>query len=271
MMYDMSMVSEEAEAPARPPTLVDFAFSVLRDQIIRGDLAPGTQLRLQKHASLLGVSSIPLREALQRLEQAGLVRWTPHYGASVTEASIADMEDTYRVRIALEVLAIREAARSFSTDDEAAAKRWFDQYRRASSSGDTDAAREAHAQFHRALYRPAESQWLDRLIPQLWANSERYRLLALKGLGTVEQRAREHQRLLEACRSNRPDAAEEALRHHFELTQQVIRKRLAMEGTIVADDSSRVKRRAARRKGDASSGSSDVAVAASRASADAPR
>src|SRR5688572_27797755 len=101
MMYHMSIRERSTRLPNRPPTLVDFAFATLRDEIIRGDLEPGSPLRLRDHADRLGISPIPVREALQRLEQAGLIVWKPHLGASVAEASVADMEDTYRVRIAL--------------------------------------------------------------------------------------------------------------------------------------------------------------------------
>jgi len=212
--------------PSRPGSLVDFAFATLRGEIIRGELEAGTPLRLREHAARIGISPIPMREAMQRLENAGLVARTLHHGVEVTELSIEDMEDTYRVRIALEVLAIREAAANFNEEDDRLTSAWCDEYARVSELGDTDAVREAHSAFHLALYRPAESPWLQRLIPQLSANAERYRLLALQEFGTVEKRVREHRQLHDVCRTRRPDAAEQALRRHFERTQRAIRKRL---------------------------------------------
>jgi DNA-binding GntR family transcriptional regulator len=167
-----------------------------------------------------------MREALQRLEKAGLIVWTPHRGARVADASIADMEDTYRVRLALETLAIREAAQRFNAADEDAAKQEFETYAEASKAGDADRARSAHTAFHLALYRPASSPWIDRLVPQLWDSAERYRRMALQGLGTLDERIQEHRRLLDTCRANDADAAVHALQLHFERTQEVIRDRL---------------------------------------------
>jgi DNA-binding GntR family transcriptional regulator len=210
----------------RPRSLVDFAFATLRDEIVRGELPPGSPLRLRDHAGRLGISPIPMREALQRLEKAGLIVWTPHRGARVAEASIADMEDTYRVRLALESLAIREAAQLFDDADENAARREFETYAEASKAGDADRARAAHAAFHLALYRPAASPWVDRLVPQLWDSAERYRRMALQGLGTLDERIQEHRRLLDTCRANDANAAVHALELHFERTQRVIRDRL---------------------------------------------
>jgi DNA-binding GntR family transcriptional regulator len=221
----MSRNLNDAEL-SRPRTLVDFAFATLRDEIVRGELPPGSPLRLRDHAGRLGISPIPMREALQRLEKAGLIVWTPHRGARVAEASIADMEDTYRVRLALESLAIREAALRFGDADEDAAKRLFETYAEASKTGDADRARSAHAAFHLALYRPAASPWIDRLVPQLWDSAERYRRMALQGLGTLDERLQEHRGLLDTCRANDADAAVHALELHFERTQGVIRDRL---------------------------------------------
>jgi DNA-binding GntR family transcriptional regulator len=217
------------DEPLHPPTLVDFAVSKLRDEIISGELQPGTALPFRDHAARLGISPIPMREALQRLEQAGLVIWRPHRGARVAEASIQDMEDTYRVRLALEVMAIKEAAKHFGADDEAVARQAFREYADAARAGDTGASRAAHAAFHLALYRPANSGWIDRMVPQLWDNAERYRRMALQGLG-IDQRISEHRRLLDVCRSNDSDAAGKALQEHFEHTQQVLRDRLGNAG-----------------------------------------
>jgi DNA-binding GntR family transcriptional regulator len=219
--------------PPRPSSLVDFALETLREEIIRGDLEPGSSLRLRDHAKRLGISPVPLREALHRLEQAGLVVWTRNQGVRVAAASIADMEDTYRVRIALEVLAIRESSARFSENDDKTARYWLQQYATSTAGDDPATARAAHAEFHLALYRPAGSPWLERLIPQLSASSERYRRMALGGLGPVEIRTREHRRLLTACRAHRPDDAEQALRRHFELTQQVIRERLNLRALSI--------------------------------------
>ena len=84
----------------------------------------------------------------------------------------------------------------------AALARHVDGYRR----DDAPAAWAAHTEFHFALYRAAGSRWLLRLITPLWESSERYRLASLPRGRSLDERRREHERILEACITRDPDA-----------------------------------------------------------------
>jgi DNA-binding GntR family transcriptional regulator len=77
------------------------------------------------------MSPMPIREAVRRLDTAGLVENIPHRGARVTELSINDLEEVYEVRLALEVLAIRHAASRFTAREEATARQRLDAMGRA--------------------------------------------------------------------------------------------------------------------------------------------
>src|ERR1700759_4944316 len=94
-------------------TLAERAFGTLHTAIITGRLRPGARLPIEELAELLQMSPMPIREALRRLDAAGLVDNVPHRGARVTELSINDLEEVYEARLALETLAIRRAAERF--------------------------------------------------------------------------------------------------------------------------------------------------------------
>jgi DNA-binding GntR family transcriptional regulator len=103
----------------RSETLVD----ALREGILTGRYAPGTRLVQDDLAAAFGVSRIPLREALRRLEGEGLVLISPNRGAVVRPLAPKDIVDLYDLRIALESLALRRAAERFADVRESTRKR----------------------------------------------------------------------------------------------------------------------------------------------------
>ncbi|MDE2571858.1 MAG: GntR family transcriptional regulator, partial [bacterium] len=83
-------------------TLGDQVYEAMRRWILDGTLAPGTPLRIRQLAASLGTSTMPVREAIQRLEENGLVVTRPHKGAVVAGLSVRELRDFYGVRIVLE-------------------------------------------------------------------------------------------------------------------------------------------------------------------------
>src|ERR1700722_3202200 len=102
-------------------TLAEKAFETLHQAIITGLLRPGTRLPIEELAEVLEMSPMPIREAVRRLDGAGLVENIPHRGARVTELSVPDLTEVYEARLALEMLAIRHAAERFEPRHEAVA------------------------------------------------------------------------------------------------------------------------------------------------------
>jgi DNA-binding GntR family transcriptional regulator len=86
-------------------TLADRAFVALHDAILTGQLEPGERLPIEALGGVLGMSAMPIREALRRLDAAGLVENVPHRGARVTELSLGDLAEIFEARLALEPLA----------------------------------------------------------------------------------------------------------------------------------------------------------------------
>jgi DNA-binding GntR family transcriptional regulator len=197
-------------------TLAEKAFDTLHSAIITGRLRPGTRLPIEELAELLEMSPMPIREAVRRLDAAGLVENIPHRGARVTELSIKDLAEVYEARLALETLAIRRAAERFEPSHALDARRCLDQLAALADEASA-AASEAHTRFHFALYDAAGSAWLLRLILPVWETSERYCLEA-PAVRRLAQRADEHEEILAACEARDGDRAATALHDHLAVT-----------------------------------------------------
>jgi DNA-binding GntR family transcriptional regulator len=196
-------------------TLAEHAAAELHQLILSGELPSGTPLRLVELASRLEMSQMPVREGLRRLEALGLVEIIPHRGAWVRDLSLADLRDTHETRLALESLAVRAAAARFTEEDLTKAAAALAEHLRLSRAEDSAGARDAHAEFHFAIYRASGSLWLPRAIEPVWQNSERYRFGSRQTTAQIERNRLEHQAILDACVARDPDAAEQALRTHL--------------------------------------------------------
>ncbi|MGC9670286.1 GntR family transcriptional regulator [Planosporangium sp. 12N6] len=203
-------------AGPRHRTLAETAAAELHQMIMSGELPPGSPLRLVELAEQLGMSNMPVREGLRRLEALGMVEIIPHKGAWVRELSEEDLLDTHQTRLALETLAVRMAAERFTAADAEAAVAALDEHARLSQSGQEVAARRAHTEFHFAIYRGSGSVWLPRAIEPVWENYERYRFAGSLTPARLEQMRCEHQAILDACVAHDVAEAEAALCRHLE-------------------------------------------------------
>jgi DNA-binding GntR family transcriptional regulator len=197
-------------------TLAEKAFQSLHTAIITGRLRPGARLPIEELAEHLEMSPMPIREAVRRLDAAGLVENIPHRGARVSELSVTDLAEVYEARIALEVLAIRHSAERFTRVHARHARRCLAELERRTEVVSAEFAR-AHARFHFALYDAAGSTWLLRLIRPVWETSERYCLQDPEAL-QLAARSGEHAAILEACEANDPARAGQALHRHLATT-----------------------------------------------------
>jgi DNA-binding GntR family transcriptional regulator len=220
----MATVTSSITRPHR--TLAERAVADLHEAILSGQLPPGTPLRLERLARTLDMSPMPVREAIRQLERLGLAEHVPHRGARVSRLSVDDLRDTYEARLALETLAIRRAAERFTPLEAEEAASRLGEHVRAYKADNLRRARAAHADFHLGLYEASASTWLPRLIRPLWENSERYRVASLYSRRSLEQRRREHERILEACVARDPDEAEAALRAHLVVTANIVARRM---------------------------------------------
>lgn len=187
-----------AAAATRTPTAQDRAAAALRTAILDGELRPGQRVNQEQWASRVGVSPIPLREALGALTGEGLVTYRPRRGYAVTELDLADLEEVYRLRRVLETDALLRGVPRATTADVEALEDAADACARAAAAGDVAGQLAANRRFHDRLHGLAGSRPLCRLIDLLWDSTEAYRALyyVLPGEAAVADRA--HRAILAA-------------------------------------------------------------------------
>ncbi|ADB52308.1 GntR family transcriptional regulator [Conexibacter woesei] len=214
----------DAPAIARPArqTAGDQAEEAVFEAIMDGKIPPGSPLRLQELAEQLGMSIMPVREALRRLEGLGLVEIVAHKGAWVRPLTLEDLHDTYFTRLNLECLAMRTAAGRFSAEDGAVAREALDEHVAARRRGDQVGARNAHERFHFTMYRACGSDWLVRSIGPAWRNSERYRVESMRHPAHVARRAEEHVQMLAALEEGDAEAAVALLASHLRSSVELV-------------------------------------------------
>jgi DNA-binding GntR family transcriptional regulator len=151
-------------APTPPTVLAEGVVDQLRDSILQGYFTPGSRLREEQLADALGVSRGPIRSALLQLEREGLVVLRRNRGAVVASLSRTDLEEVYSLRLAMEPVACRWAARNASEDDLAAMQAVIDRYPKVLNTRVSDAdAADADLRFHDRVYDAAHHKRLLRV------------------------------------------------------------------------------------------------------------
>jgi DNA-binding GntR family transcriptional regulator len=181
--------------------------AALRRRVLAGGLAPGTPLRQDELAAEFGVSKIPVREALQRLDVEGVVVLRTNRGAVVGALTPARAREVYGLRRALEPALLREAVPRRTIVHLAEAEHAL--------AGSDPADPVANWRFHRALY--AASGWTHglALLEPLVAVASPYLVLYTEHLGEGSRSHDEHERLLAACRDRDADRAVAVLEEHL--------------------------------------------------------
>ncbi|MBI1379246.1 MAG: FCD domain-containing protein [Frankiales bacterium] len=201
-------------ASVRPPTTTEAVLDAVRRMLVTGEIAPGSPVRQEALAEQLGVSRVPLREALKVLEGEGSVRYLPRRGYVASELSVDDLVEVYRLRELLEAEAIRVAVPRLTSTDLAALAAAAADVDAAGSAGDLGAMTVANRQFHFLLFDAAAMPRLSRTLRQLWDATDVYRSVYFAGVTNRRRVRHEHRALLAALRSGDAEAAVAAQHAH---------------------------------------------------------
>lgn len=193
-------------APFR--TATEQAVVTIRNWIVEGTLGPGQHLNQDELAAALGLSRLPVREALQRLESDGLIAIAPHRGAVVAQMSAGDIEDIYTVKMAIEGTATRLGAIAINEAGLDLMATLLDLMDEASATGDWAAWLSHDREFHFTLYQASARPRLIDLATRFWDLAERYRRFSLSFPHRTEQSAEAHRAIHGACRRREADQAE---------------------------------------------------------------
>lgn len=193
-----------------------YAYEAIRARIAEGRYEPGTRLRLREIGQELGLSEMPVREALRMLQRDGLVEIQDHRGATVTEISLDDVSDQIAIRMWLEALAVERSVPRLDARALRRAEAAYEKLDAAVAAGDSAAFSIANRAFHEAL-EAAAGEALDELIRTQWDRAwaaRRQRSLFGSEPGRMEAAQAEHRILLDAALAGDAAAARDAMLAH---------------------------------------------------------
>jgi DNA-binding GntR family transcriptional regulator len=217
-----------SQEPSLDPamTITEQAVMRLRRDVTFGVFEPGKKLKLDELQLLYGFSSSPLREALSKLSQEGLIRADERKGFRVAEISRADLEDITRMRLMLDVQALDSAMRCGDDEWEAAivaAHYKLDKLERSLPDGPVvldEGWTAAHKEFHLALMAACDSPRLLQWCANLFDQAERYRQFSSRHRKTNRRKSNEHKRIMDAVIRRDADTARALLMEHIASTQR---------------------------------------------------
>ncbi len=202
----------------------EVVFDKLREAILAQVLVGGTPLIEAQLAEMFGVSKTPVREALQRLAQTGLVDFVPVRGASVHLITRKEIQDIFELRHKLEPLALKQSLVNLSDNELNLLDAVLKKAKQAQQKSDWQSLSQHNRSFHETLVSGAENQLLLSWLKSL---SERRQLLSLQGWN-LENRSlqewQEHQGILEAAKARDIPLAAQKLEDHIERFASLILK-----------------------------------------------
>jgi DNA-binding GntR family transcriptional regulator len=202
-------------------TSVDRVHHDIREAIIDGRFIPGSPLRLNRLTEEFGVSLIPIREALRRLEMERLVETSPNRGARVAGISADDVADVYSLRILLETEALTRAWPRLTEAVVDDLGRLRNDMARRLKKGDP-VGYELHRRLHFDIYELSGSPWLLYLIQIMWSHTERYRKLAGQLKTFIDFPDDLHAHILDAVKKGSLEEAITFLTRDLERTAELV-------------------------------------------------
>lgn len=216
------------ELPTSHKQLRHVVAEQLRLAILRGQYHPGEWLRQERLAQELGVSQMPVREALKELTAEGLVEHVPYRGVRVVEFSPEDLEDLYHHRAFLEGQAAYSAALRITEDELAELGELLQRMKQCMAPEKLDEYRLLNRRFHLSIFAASRRSYLIRTLAQLW---DAFPTMMWSNyfhatLATVPERdtrdVTEHEAILAALTAHDAPRAEKLVRSHIQTALDVL-------------------------------------------------
>jgi DNA-binding GntR family transcriptional regulator len=201
-------------------TMTDAVYEQLKAAIVELRIPPGAPLREAEIAQGLSVSKTPVREALGRLEQDGLVTLNSFRSATVTDYTAHDLQEIYELREIIEVAAARAAAESMSEKGLADLGRIASECVRlsvegAGSAGGSPELVQLISEFDTVLFEEVTNRRVRAILDNLAAHLARIGRLTTEIPGRIDASVRQHAQIYEAIKRRDAENAERLLRHHI--------------------------------------------------------
>lgn len=212
------------KAIKNPGNLKEAVYQRLKENIIRGHLPPGSKLVETEIANLLGVSRTPLREAINRLGQEGLVEILPRRGAFVKKHSLREIMENLEIREVLEGLAVRLAAKHATSKMIKEMKNCFKGFTPKKVQTDLPLYAERNVCFHNKIINASRNEKLIALIRNLYDQMDMVRLNTIALPGRARKSLTEHLNIIRLIEAKKGVEAEKYLRAHIRDLREAVKK-----------------------------------------------
>ena len=196
-MQSVSSVLPTRRKNLKRQTTTELVADELRNRIISGEIGEGEPLLQESLASDLGVSRIPLREAMRQLEAEGLVTLTSHRGGVVSVLSMDQIRELFEIRACLEAWLLTLAIPMMTETDFAALDAIIDEMR----PGEITHWGELNWRFHEALYAAAGRDQTLQMLRRVHHNLDRYLRVQIAATSGWQKANAEHRNIVDFCRS----------------------------------------------------------------------
>jgi DNA-binding GntR family transcriptional regulator len=221
-MEEYHSLSKHIAAQTR--SVRDVVYEQLKDSILNGELKPGQHLRERELAQLFAISTTPLKEALRRLEQEGLVTTVARKGTYVSSEIMSSVEEIHWARSALEGVVARLAAIKITEEEAAALTAQVEAMRVATLKNNTEKAMVLNEQFHVLIRIAAKNNYLTQQIQALHSYDRSFRKKALVHADELKRAFQEHELIFKQIMSRNADGAEQAMIAHIRRTIQFVKQ-----------------------------------------------
>jgi DNA-binding GntR family transcriptional regulator len=201
--------------PIQRQTVASMTVEALRERILRGDYPEGEPLRQDALADELGVSRIPVREALRQLEAEGLVTFSPHRGAVVSVLSLEEIAELFELRAEIECDLVRRAIPHMTKEQLDRATDVLDEFEAALLANEAARWGPLNWHFHAALYAPANRNFTMGVLQKLHHHSDRYFRMQLLLANGGTRANDEHRAIAAAVAKKDSKGAAQLMRAHI--------------------------------------------------------
>ena len=218
--------------PLSAGNLADQVAGSIRDAIHDGRYAPGTRLVERTLATELGVSHIPVREALSKLADEGLIERTPRRGSRVATLTPRELDELCTLRVVLEQFVVKRVQERLTEGDERELRAMVADMRREAADGNFRQVFDIDQRFHERLWELADHGLVSELVTQLRSRIGAFLRAATAALrpGELEQHAATHDTLLDAIVDPDPAVAQAEMASHIVIAAERIRISLPEAG-----------------------------------------
>jgi DNA-binding GntR family transcriptional regulator len=213
----------------------DKVYEFLKGKILSGAYKPGDRIIIRKISQELGVSDIPVREAIKQLTSAGMLEIKSHSSARITPLNIENLEEIFRIRVELETLATRLAAKAASMDELESLDRCVRSMEESLQNSDITSYTIYNREFHQLLYQASHSPVLIDMIDNLFMRSENSKMVFYHDPERLRTSNEEHRTIVQALRDNDEEKAAQVIRSQKQTGFQVVLNALKMSRTLTGN------------------------------------